>query len=86
MDNKSTYRRRLKDGEPDAPTQAWIDCADGLRIDCELTRKDQSTWIARPPAPYRVEPGDAFRIDRLPAGGNVEFHDVHPPEEPPASQ
>lgn len=86
---ESGYRRRLAAGEPQEPTQAWIDCADGSRVDCELNPHPQErlTWIARPPIPYQLEPGDAFRLDRLPAGGRVEFRDVLAPEQqdPPMS-
>lgn len=82
MPDESTYRRRLKEGEPSEPTQAWIETADGLRIDCELTRQGPLRWTARPPAPYRVEPGDRFRLDRLPAKSSVVFENVIGPDSP----
>lgn len=74
--DESTFDRRLADGEPAEPTECWIATADGGRIDCTLTREDQSTWIARPPAPHHVQEGDSFRIDRLPTGCRVVFDDV----------
>ncbi|MFC4328286.1 hypothetical protein ACFPC0_10660 [Streptomyces andamanensis] len=81
---ESGYRRRLAEGEPAEPTQAWIECADGSRIDCSLTShpEDPLLWIARPPIPYVIEPHDRFRLDRLPAGGRVELRDVTRREPP----
>lgn len=72
----STYARSLRPGEPAEPTACVIATADGRRIECTLTRKDASTWIARPPEPYSFQDGDRFLIDVLPPGGSVEFADV----------
>jgi hypothetical protein len=77
----SSYDRELTPGEPTEPTSCVIATADGRRVECAITRKDRSTWVARPPEPHRFTEGDRFLIDRLPAGGTVEFADVLGPGE-----
>lgn len=76
MSTESSFDRRLEPGEPNEPTACTIVTADGRRVACLITRKDSSTWIAQPPEPHHFQEGDSFLIDRLPAGGTVEFADV----------
>jgi hypothetical protein len=73
---ESHYGRELAPGEPVEPTSAVIETADGRRIACLIQRKDASTWTAQPPEVHEMREGDRFLIDRLPAGGTVEFVDV----------
>jgi len=76
VSTESSYGRDLEPGEPNEPTSCVIATADGGRVECAITRKDASTWIARPPEPHHFQEGDRFLIDRLPAGCGVEFVDV----------
>jgi hypothetical protein len=71
--SESTYERELAEGEPSEPTSVVIETADGRRVVCQVTQKDRSTWIARPPKLHQYREGDRFLIDRLPAGGAIEF-------------
>lgn len=80
VSTESGFDRHLEPGEPNEPTSCVIATADGRRVVCTITRKDRSTWIARPPELHRFQEGDRFLIDRLPAGGSVEFVDVIGPD------
>lgn len=80
VSTESGYERDLEPGEPNEPTSCTIATADGRRVECTIERKDLSTWIARPLEPHSFQEGDRFLIDRLPAGGAVEFQDVMGPD------
>lgn len=70
--------RELADDEPNEPTAAWIEYADGTRLDLVLTRTAPNAWTAAPHggATAQVRDGDHLRVDRLGPGCPVTFENV----------
>ncbi len=91
-DTPRHQHRDLAPEEPHDPTEAWIERADGTRVDLMLARTGPDTWEASPPPdatqdpaarpPARVVhvgPGDHLRLDRLGPGQSVTFNRVVDP-------
>lgn len=78
MSDHAHELRELADGEPTEPTAAWIEYADGTRLDLVLTRTAPNAWTATPHggATAPVGSGDHLRVDRLGPGCQVIFENV----------